>query len=191
MSSRNDYEANKKKRRGKRFWSVLGGFLALLLCCTAVMTGISYATKGFTKTSWFDNTRNPDNLIVLDDSYIKTMDTNRGVEIDVKEDGTIKLSGEASSDYTVVVATVNLEPGKYTFSGMDDPVIPDCYLYLTYGVAGQAIAGTENATFELDSAQNVVIKLTWKEGTKFNWLNVNKIQPVLVEGTKSGSFYAE
>ena len=156
----------------KNFLTVGAFVLALITCLMAVINvfGIDFKKEV-----------NPDNLIVVGDAYIKDLDTNRGVKIDVKDDGTIKLRGKATSDYNVTVTSLTLKAGTYKFSGLKNPDLNEFYMYVSYG-AGQAISGTDSATFTLDAETVVSVVLTWKNGYNFsNFFNVNTVRPELVK----------
>ncbi len=183
MASYNNYESNKTKRKAKGFLRTAGIVLTAALLAAGIMSAVSFAKDKLAKD------RNEDNLITVDENYIKTHNTNRGVEVEVKEDGTIKLSGEATSDYVVTVATVNLKAGTYTISGLENPDVNKFYLYAAYGTGGSAIAGTSNATFTLTTDQTVTIRLSWVDGMEFGKIFDTKIQPVLVSGEVAGDFY--
>ena len=171
-----------------RFFTIL---LAVLIATTATL-GIVHASgveiKGISEWEAFSHERNPDNLITMDDSYIEDLDTNRGVEIKVSDDGVIRLYGEATEDYSVKVATVALEPGTYTLSGMDDVNVSEFYMYTVVN-GGQKIAGTDSATFTLTEAATVDITLSWVDEYDFGSIFGTKILPVLVEGDTAGEFW--
>ena len=163
--------------------------IAVLLAMTATL-GLLHLS-GFelkAPSEWFSGERNPNNLIKIDDSYIKTQDTNRGVEIKVADDGTIRLYGEASEDYAVKVATVSLEAGTYTLSGMDDVDVTKFYMYLVAN-GETVIAGTSDATFTLTGATTVDITLSWAKDYDFGTIFGTKVMPVLVKGETVGEFY--
>lgn len=176
---------NRYSSRGKRIGKLIALFLAGVLLCTVLSVGIVSLSNS-------DKNVNSDNLIdVTADDYIRSQNTARGVEIDVKDDGVIKLSGKATSAHSVKVATVTLKPGTYTLSGVPDPEINKMGLRATYGDGIVCNAGTESATFTLTQEEMVTITLYWAEDYSFGWLNPNStIKPVLVEGDKVGEFYA-
>lgn len=168
----------------KNFWKVL----AIVL---SVITLLGVFISLFGDSMSFGRDVNPDNLIdVKDKNYIKTHDTNRGVDIKVNDDGVITLSGKASSDYSVKVAEVRLEAGTYTISGLNDPDVNDFRMYVAYS-GGSAFAGTDNATFTLAAAETVTVTIAWAEDHNFNLFTGNKVYPVIVEGDEAGSFWAE
>ncbi len=184
--SNNYRNTPRRKRSARKVWKVLGMAVAVL-ALLAVVVGLF----GNSFSNPFEKDINPNNLIKVDKNYIRSQNTNHGVEIDVSDNGTIKLSGEATSDYNVKLATVELAKGTYTLSGLDEPNMDECFMYLNYGSSGRAISGTESATFTIDETMTVTIVLTWMEGCKFNIFNYYKIQPVLVKGEAAGSFYAD
>lgn len=178
-----NYNNNNKQRKSGGVWKMVG-----IIVASVLSTCILLSIGSFVKTA-FEKEVNPNNLIKVDENYIKTQNTNRGVEIEVADDGTIELSGKATSDHVVTIATVSLEPGWYTLSGLESPDLNEFYLYGVYGVSGQAIAGMDSAVFEVTAPTDIVIKLSWTEDVSFNWFSDRKIQPVLVEGKVAGDFY--
>ncbi len=160
-------------------------FLVGVLVC-GVLINVKDSSNGF-----LSKERNPDNMIVFEDNdtYIKTQDTNEGVEIDVDDNGVITLKGKATSGYELTVAQVTLEPGTYTISGCDN-TSSDFRMYVKYNVTDVAISGNEdNDTFTISEEQTVSVKITWKEDYNFGKLVGTKIKPVIVEGKEIGDFY--
>lgn len=129
---------------------------------------------------------NPDNLIKVEDYAIKDKDDlGRGIDATVKEDGTIKLTGRATSDNEFLVTSIVLEPGKYTISGCNSNKDASG-LKAVFG-SSEYYAGTAEDTFEIESTTTVNIYAYVKEDT----VCINKtIRPVLVEGDTPGEFYA-
>lgn len=158
----------------------------LALAGVSVFGGVKYSTD-------FKRDINPDNLInVNTPGYIKSMKTGHGVEIDVDENGVIKLSGKATKAYSVTVATVTLDAGTYTISGVKNSDSLDDFALRVDLPGGEAAwADTENDTFTLTQAETVTVVLQWSDEYKFNFLTNNKVEPVLVKGEEPGSFYAD
>ena len=171
--------------KGKKILKIVG-----IVLVAVMLLGVGLFAFNGGLTDAFDRDKNEDNLIKVDTSYIKTHNTNRGVEITVKDNGVIKLSGKATSDYSVKVASVKLAAGTYTISGLDEPDINRFWMYVQHS-GGEAIAGTDGASFTLNAEETVVIYLSWAEDYNFNLFNENTVRPVIVEGKEAGSFYAE
>lgn len=179
--------SEKFNQKGKRTFKKIGAWLLGILCVALACAGV-FALFGGS----FGRERNPDNLIEIgeDSGYIETHNTNRGVKVDVEDDGTIKLSGKATCDYSVKVATLVLDPGTYTISGLDS-VVDEFELYAQYGVDDLAISGTDNATFTLDQMQSVDIMISWSDEHNFHAFSGRTVRPVLVEGKTAGEFFAK
>lgn len=171
--------------KGKKILKIVGIVLA-----SVMLLGFGVSAFGGGNFDVFDREKNDKNLVKVDESYIKTHNTNRGVEIDVKDNGVIKLSGKATSDYSVKVASVKLAAGTYTISGLDEPDINEFWMYVQHS-GGQAISGTDGATFTLNAEETVTIMLAWAEDYNFNLFNENTVRPVIVSGDEAGSFYAK
>ncbi len=135
--------------------------------------------------------RNPDNLLKVDDTYIKSQKTNYGLEIDVDDNGVIKLEGNTSANEELVVQTVTLPAGTYTISGIEKPNIAK--MTLAAKVDGNSYyAGLSNDTFTLEAekAVTIVINVQTGEGDEKTIDYVNRtIKPVLVKGEEIGDFY--
>lgn len=158
---------------------------AVLILVIAILGGIigSFAVAG---SSLIDRSPNPDNFIKTENYLVKDKDTNdKGIDVTVKKDGTIKLNGIASEDDEYVVASLSLDPGTYTISGMKSNK-DSVGLKVIYG-SKEYFAGTSEDTFTLATKTTVSVVIYVSEGT---W-NINRtIRPVLVEGTTAGEFYA-
>lgn len=179
------YRNNPKKKR--KLLGVLKIVALSLVAATLLGVGLFAFSGGFADA--FGKDRNKNNLITMDTTYIKTHNTNRGVEIDVDENGVIKLSGKATSDYSVKVASVKLAAGTYTISGLNEPDLNEFYMYVQHS-GGQAISGTNGATFTLNAEETVTVYLEWADEYNFNLFNKSTVRPVIVEGKEAGSFYA-
>lgn len=184
--ARSSSGGNFRKSKLKKIGAWLLGILVVILACG----GVFALFGGNLSFEAFEKTRNKHNLIEIgaDTNYIETMNTNRGVQVTVKEDGTIKLSGKATSSGNVKVTTLTLDSGTYTLSGLESE-IDEFQLYAQYGVGDLAIAGTDTATFTLSSRQTVDILISWSEDHVFNVFTGNTVRPVLVAGDKAGEFY--
>ena len=184
-----------KNSKGKRIGKTIAMFLAGVLLCTGLVTAIGGLTSGFDNmnpTSWFEKDVNPDNLIKADaEDYISSQTLLSGVKIDVKENGAIKLTGEATQAGSVQVAAVELQPGKYTISGLKDASSTKFALIVKYGDGDVAFAGLESQTFEVTQAETVTVHIQWLEDYDFGSVIGTEVKPVLVSGTEAGSFYSK
>lgn len=190
MSYNSDSKRDRKKNGFMRFIKIV----ALMLATAAIAAVLVFAFGGLKFTNPFDKQINPDNLInVNTEGYIKSMKSGYGVSIDVDEYGAIKLSGKATKAYSVTVATVALDAGTYTISGVKDANTLDQFALRVNLPNGEAAwANTENDTFTLTEAQTVSVVLQWDKDYNFNFLNPNrKVEPVLVKGDTAGSFYVD
>lgn len=187
--SNSNYKSNKRKFRLKHALK----WIALVFVCVTLSAVVCFGFGGLKFTNPLDKDINPDNLInVNTPGYIKSMKTGHGVEIDVDENGVIKLSGKATKAYSVTVATVTLDAGTYTISGVKNSDSLDDFALRVNLPGGEAAwADTENDTFTLTQSETVTVVLQWDNEYKFNFLTNNKVEPVLVKGEEPGSFYAD
>ena len=173
----------RKKRWGYKILAIV----SLILIVAAVLSLGLLAYKGSFKDLFGE--RNKNNLIEKDSSYVVSLDTNRGVDVKVNDNGVIKLSGKATSAYDLRVTSVKLPAGTYTISsGMKDPNVDECWLYVEYST-GMAIADTLTATFTLTQEETVVVHFAWNDECNFNIFSENVVRPVIVEGKDVGEFY--
>ena len=178
----------KKSFKGKRLGKTIAIFIAGVLLCTGLVTAIGGLSNGFDNMnpmSWFEKDANPDNLIKVDNNYIATQDTNRGVKIKVNEsNGEIKLTGEATSAHQVTVQKVTLDPGKYQISGMKDVNVDECYLGVNVGgvIYKAGVEGSD--TFTVGSQTEVTVYISWVDEHNFGLLGM-KILPELVAVTET------
>lgn len=178
-----------KSSKGKRLGKTIAMFLAGVLLCTGLVTAIGGLTSGFDNmnpTTWFEKDANPDNLIKVDDNYIVTQNTNRGVKIKVNEkNGEIKLKGEATSAHEVTVQTVSLLPGTYKLSGMKDVNLDECYLGVEVD-GTRYLANVEGRdTFTVSVVTDVSVYISWVNEHNFGLLGT-KVLPELVAVTDAG-----
>jgi hypothetical protein len=178
---KNQTTRNGKKNSGKLI-SVLKVIGLVILCATVSLGSVAISKN-------FKHELNPNNLIKVDENYIKSQNTARGVEIDVDEDGVITLSGKATSAQTVTVATVELQPGKYVISGVNKPNIDEFGMRIMYGDGNVAFADTDSAKFEITKAETVTILLYWADDYDFGTVIKTKVEPVLVAGETAGEIY--
>lgn len=136
-------------------------------------------------------TRNDNNLIVLNESYIKDGSNSKGVNWKVSEDGTVKLYGTATSADSIVVQTVDLAPGTYTYSVGNEKVNVDKYYSYVDFNGEQYIAGTENDTFEVVEDSTVQVIICWFEDTDFGEVIGATFRPIIVEGKNPGDYFAK
>ena len=173
----------KKSSKGKRIFKMLAMFLAGLLLGTMLVTSIGVFANGFDsvgKVSWFDKKPNPDNLIKVDDNYIVTQDTSRGVKIKVNEtNGEIKLTGTATSAHQVTVQTVTLQPGTYKISGMKDVNLDQCYLGATVDGVSYLANVEGQDTFTLPYEDEVTLYISWVKDYSFGAFGM-KVLPEIV-----------
>lgn len=167
----------KKTRRMPRWLNNLLCIAAAVLLCTGL-----YA---------LDNREiNPDNLIKVENYSIKTEKTTVGIDVDVKEDGRISLSGKATADYKAAVVTLQLNPGEYTLGGCKSQ-IGKSGLVIEYN-GSEHYAGIdgdkEGATFTITEDQGSVSATVYvfvDEDVRV----LQTIEPTLAKGDEEISFY--
>lgn len=187
----NQYHGSNKSKRG---WRMVG--ICALCTCLAILGAslVGFISGGFSEknpTNWFDKDRNPDNLLKVNDTYVKTHNTNRGIDVKVDKNGVIKMSGKATSASSFTVQTVTLSAGTYTISGLANPNIDEFSMYAIYSESGdRAYADTESATFTISEETSVQVVISWAKDYKISLAN-QTIKPVLVKGETAGEFYAK
>ncbi len=175
------------KHKTKKLLKAIGLVLVGALLCA----GFLHFSGSDLKVDWLEKERNQDNFIELNDSYIVDGSNSKGIDWKVSDDGTIKLYGKTSSAGSVVVQTVELTAGKYTYSVGTDKVNVDKF-YSYVDVNGQQyIAGTADDTFELVEDSTVQVIICWLENTNFGEVIGTTFRPIIVEGENAGSFYAK
>ena len=167
------------KQKTKRTIKRIAIILAIAVC------GGIFGAMAMNAMPSLEKETNPDNLIKAENYLIKDGEDNgRGVKLTVKDDGTIKMTGKATSDDTFIIDELTLEPGTYTISGVDSK-LDGVGLKAVFG-ANEHYAGLNSDTFVLESATTVQIVLYAAEDS----VSVSRtVRPVLVEGTAAGEFY--
>ena len=170
----------------KKIWKRIGigvAIVALLAVALALANGM---LSGF-------RDRNSDNLIKLDDNYLKSKKTDYGLEVVVDDDGVIKLKGQTTRNEELIVQTVTLPAGTYTISGIAKPNLSKIVLRATWGEGNVAYAGLDSQTFTLEGETLVTVSIVVEgaEGDDNTIDFVNRtIKPVIIEGKEPGDFYA-
>ena len=166
-----------KKRRLPRWANNLICVLAAVLICTGL-----YA---------LDNREvNPDNLIKVENYSIKTEKTKVGIDVDVKDDGRISLSGKATADYKAAVVTLQLNPGEYTLGGCNSQIGEKGLVIEYNGISHYAGVDDEDegATFTITEDQGSVSATVYvfvDEDVRV----LQTIKPTLAKGDEEISFY--
>ena len=187
MSKRNSYDSARKSRKINNFLKTVA---TVLVCITILGVAGAFVSGGLDIENPFKKDVNEKNLIKVDDYEISSGNTGKGIEIDVKEDGAIKVKGEATSSGTLTVATFLLEPGTYTFSGVNDPNRDQFGLVADFSNGQTPVyAGINPCTFTLTSAAEVTVSLFWGKDYKVSFAN-RMIYPTLVSGNTAGDFYS-
>lgn len=178
MSKRKS-NADYKKKRTMR---TIGIIFIIILGATFLTSMIGFASNGFTDSdpkSWVTSERNPDNLIKLDAYVIEDgQNDNKGIKAKVTDDGVIKLRGKATSDNLFTVANVTLEAGEYTISGIEST--DDYGITVSGSGIGDVKSGGSSATFKIEVATSVAVRIYVNEGTTF--IVPKDFEPCLVKG---------
>ena len=190
-----------KKKRVKRVFSIIG-----IVLVSVILAGVTARlTDNFTDFSI--RKLNEDNLLF--ESYEDFEDyESKDNDITIKNNnGVLRINGKIDDDASDIVlqyATLELEPGEYTYTCFDDPSIDTYYSYISYTdsdkvthlVIGDIEADDKDAeefasvsafsTFTLEEKTTVkFIILVKADQSLFNV----KAMPVLVEGDDPGDFY--
>ena len=175
--------------RRKRIWKTVG-IIAAVVAIVALVAGVAVVGLSAMRE------RNPDNLIKVDDDYMESIENNgKGLSVDVKEDGTIKLKGKPTASDQFIVKTFVLDAGTYTISGLENPDLTKILLGVMWGSDGnvsKAYAGLDSQTFTFAEATEVTVFIDVyadAEDSDIEWQN-RTIRPVIVEGDEPGEFYA-
>ena len=177
MSRRQNF---KRKKKMPTWATILIGVLTLALLGGAITVCSAFGVL---------QERNENNLLKVDDTYIKSQSLINGIELDVMEDGAIHIHGDPSNNATVIIQQVKLSAGTYTISGIEKLDTGKMMLCVVYGSGSSAIAGDSSATFTLTEEETVSVELHFVKDAEIHYAN-RIIRPVLVEGDEVGEFYA-
>lgn len=168
----------------KKFFKGLGIGVAII-AVLALVGGIVTVGMGSLRE------RNPENLIKFDENYIRDTKTNYGLEVNVDDNGVIKLKGQTARNEELIVQTVTLPAGEYTISGIAKPNLAKMVLRATWGAGEEALAGLDSATFILEEETEVTVSIVINGSLDDDAIElVNRtIKPVIVEGDTPGNFY--
>lgn len=189
MSKRNKYKSHdsyRSKRTGKK----IAMFIACALLGAMLATGFGVITNGYNNmnpTEWFEKEANESNLIKIDDNYIATHNTNRGVKITVNEkSGEIKLTGKATSAQSVTVQTVKLQPGTYKIGGMKDVNLDKMYLGVEIDGHIYKAGVADGDTFTVAQETDARVYLSWIEDCDMGLFGT-KVTPEIVAVTETAA----
>ena len=170
---------SKVSKRGMPIWAKV---VCVVLVCVLAL-GVAMALFG-------DREVNPKNLIKADNYQIIDQNTLIGLEVDVKDDGAIFVSGKATQAYEKVITTLQLEPGTYTFGGCKSQ-IGKYGLKLTLGAAEVHYAGVKDenqgSTFTIEGTEPVTVTISLFVGDEQRVFQTFK--PTLVKGEEAIDFY--
>ena len=187
----------------KSTWKTIG---ICILCCIIMMPigmWVSRETDNLNDPlAIFQRDLNPDNLLVPvgDNANYKEIEArpDNGLNIDIKDNGSVKISGknveDADAVYTVVLSEVTLPVGSYTLSsGYDQSGPKNVHMTATYNASGAtktvyADFGSEAGTFTLTAETVVTISIVIPAADYT--ANPVTLYPVLVAGNTAGDFYA-
>ena len=169
------------------------GLIIGLIIALAVVVAGGFITAGFTIfkpdeiRDYLAPEVNVDNFYTVE--YLTKEDTNTGdgVKIDFQDNGSIKLSGKATSDITLDFATFSLNKGEYTFTAVENGT--KATYYVSASVGGQPINAdfTPTNTFTVNQ-DNTAVTLTL-HSAKDTVVDNIVIYPVIVSGDEAGNFF--
>ena len=173
------------KKRSFRFTTTTKIILSVIASCL-IMTLLFGVYTGHQQ--W--KMRNDENLITLDGKYLKSMKLDSGLEVNVDDDGVIRLRGIVEDDETLTVASVSLPAGTYTLGGYNCDEDSDVTLVVKVGEVAH-YAGSDDktfgATFTLSETTNVNVEIHVKKDT--NLLVTKILRPTIAEGKDQIDFY--
>ena len=158
----------------------------------AILAGvILLGSLGIINTDMLKKERNPDNLITVDCITLESIDDKTtDVKIDVNEEtGVVKLSGKASVTKTYVYASVELEPGTYSFTGADDGRLDTYYMAI---VVDDNAVRSDGDPIKISEAGTYDIVIEIQEGCDFKLLG-EKLYPLLLPASdaEDASFWVK
>lgn len=134
--------------------------------------------------------RNDDNLITEESIVLESIDDkDTDVNIDVDENGVVKLRGKASVLCEYVYATVTLEPGTYSFTACGDKGSLKTY-YMALCLSESNMVRSDGDPITITEAGEYDIVIVIKEDCKFPVLGA-KLYPLLLpaDDAKDASFW--
>ena len=196
-----------KNNGGSHRRITLGGVAAIVLAgvilSTVTTAGIGILSKGFTDSDvqgWFQRELNEDNLIKVDDYVEIDEETDKGLKIKIRDDGTVVLSGcqdetedPDDSYYDIKLADVTVEPGTYTLSAGNDRASKDTFCLQYEYISGDekivnwVYDGSQTLTFT--ETTTITLSIAVVRGEHFFGI-MSYLRPVLVpEGTANTDYY--
>ena len=167
----------------------------LIVIIVAVLAAVFISTLIGTMTNGFEDVFNPeewnrkdvntDNFISKENYLIKTMSYPNGLEVTVKDNGLIRVTGENkdSENAVIEICKVTLPAGTYTFTSGDSGTSASKY----YLKAGDYYADFNNNTFTLAEETELTVSISVLKGEEVS----ATFSPVIVEGEKEGSFFID
>lgn len=173
--------------------------VAIVLVCVIACGVTSRLTNGFTE---FGKQINEENLLYDKYSNMKTTTDSNGMTVS-QDKGVISIKGKTAADTgtRIKIATLELEPGTYTYTCFDKPTTDTYFSYIEYTDADSVVnhvfadfdsiettasGVTQHAkTFTLAEKTTVTVYI----GIAQNYECDAKAYPVLVSGTEAGEFY--
>ena len=163
--------------------------IVAVLVAVFISTIIGSVSNGYkdilNPSEWNKKEVNNANFIAAENYFIKTQSYEQGIEVEVKDNGLIKVNGENKDDETVQIdiCTVTLPAGTYTFtSGVSGTSASKYYLK-----AGNYYADFNNNTFTLEEDTELTVSLFVLKGEEVN----ATFAPVIVPGEVEGSFFID
>ncbi len=187
----------------KSTWKMIGICILCFIIMLPIGLWVARETDDFRDPlSIFERDLNPDNLLIPSGEKANyeeiTARPDNGLAIDVKKNGSIKISGKdvtnATSDYTITLAEITLPVGSYTLSSGYNLSGPrNVRMIASYNNNGTvaeipADYGTAKGTFTLTA--ETVVTITIVIPAADYTANPVTLYPVLVAGTTVGDFYA-
>ena len=167
----------------------------LIVIAVAVLVAVFIATLIGTITNGFEDIFNPSewnkkdvntkNYIKAENYSIKSLSYTEGIEVEVKDNGTIHVSGTNKDSKTleIEICKVTLPAGTYTFSsGVSSTAASKYFLK-----AGDYYADFNNNTFTLSQETELTVSLSILKGEELN----KTFAPVIVQGKDEGSFFVD
>ena len=187
---KNNYNNTNRKKTGKRVW--LSVAIVSILVSVFLAGLIGKMSDGFQKdpADWQLRDRNENNLIAAD-ALLEEFDNGNGFTVKRNDDGTLTVNGKNESEdpQEIVLGTIELEPGTYTFTtGKDGKNKAATNQYFNMALVNGNTVHTADfgGTITVTTKTTYTVRLTLGGEKSFTY---RTLYPTLVTGDKAEGFY--
>lgn len=177
-------------------WCVVAALLTALL--VGVFANVTDGFRNWDTASWFEDERNPENLLKLKCYVDEREYTDDGLKIEIDPDGSITFAQSkdaADGESTLYAfATVTLNPGTYTYTGSPDGTSKTYKLVADYPLDENGTTVRVNA----DNSDECTFTLTERKEVTFSLFIHDEyvtegttVHPTLSAGDEAIDFYLD